>query len=101
MAHKSKPAPAQSCWAGGPDSIGNGLACCSLHHVAFDRGAMTIGEERRIVVSSRVYGGGRVEEMFYALHGMELRMPHRRAAYPRAEFLDWHRGQVFKGVARD
>lgn len=87
--------------AGGPDSIGNGLACCSLHHLAFDRGAMTISEDLRIVVSSRVHGSGRAEEMFYALHGQGLRRPSRRAGYPRAEFLEWHRRQVFQGVGRD
>lgn len=87
--------------AGGPDSIANGLACCTLHHLAFDRGALTVGQDRRILVSSRVYGGERAEETFFALHGRELQTPHRRAAWPREEFLAWHRGQVFKEPARD
>ena len=89
------------CQAGGPDSLNNGLACCSVHHQAFDRGAITISHERRIVVSARLHGSGKLEELFLALHGTGLGAPGRKEALPKADFLAWHRTQVFRGEARD
>jgi len=91
----------QWCQAGGPDSINNGLSCCAVHHQAFDRGAVTISDSSRILVSSRNHGAGMVQELFLALNGRELRPPARKAALPRQEYLEWHRKQVFRGAARD
>jgi putative restriction endonuclease len=34
--------------AGGPAVEQNGLALCSMHHLLFDRGAMTLGSDRRM-----------------------------------------------------
>jgi putative restriction endonuclease len=89
------------CQAGGPDSVNNGLACCSVHHHAFDRGAITISDERRIVISDRLYGHGKLDELFLALNGTALAAPNRKDALPKPEFLAWHRAQVFRGQARD
>lgn len=89
------------CQFGGPDVINNGLACCSIHHQAFDRGAITISDEHRILVSSRLHGGGSLSELFLALHGSRLREPNRKDALPKRDFLAWHRVQVFRGEARD
>ena len=36
--------------AGGPDGINNGLACCSVHHQALDRGAMSLTGDLTILV---------------------------------------------------
>jgi putative restriction endonuclease len=91
----------QWCQAGGPDALNNGLACCSIHHQAFDRGAITVNSDRRILVSSRLYGGEKLQELFLALHGAEIRLPNRREAVPKVKFLSWHRAQVFRGEARD
>jgi putative restriction endonuclease len=89
------------CQAGGPDTMDNGLACCSIHHQAFDRGAITVTGDFRILVSSRVHGSGGLESLFLALHGANLRVPSLKSAAPREEFLAWHRSQVFRGLARD
>jgi putative restriction endonuclease len=86
---------------GGPDAINNGLACCSIHHEAFDRGAISLSEELRILVSSRLYGAGGLESMFLALNGSPLRLPSRRDAVPKKDFVSWHRKEVFRGEARD
>ncbi|MGA7412026.1 MAG: HNH endonuclease, partial [Bryobacteraceae bacterium] len=86
---------------GGPDAINNGLACCSIHHQAFDRGAISLSEELRILVSSRLYGGGGLESMFLALNGTPLRSPSRKEATPKKDFVSWHRKEVFRGEARD
>jgi putative restriction endonuclease len=89
------------CQFGGPDTMDNGLACCSIRHQAFDRGAITISGESRILVSSRLHGNFGLDSLFLALHGSNLRMPSLKDALPREEFLAWHRHQVFRGVARD
>jgi putative restriction endonuclease len=55
------------CQFGGPDTLNNGLACCSIHHQAFDRGAISISNDERILISSRLYGQGAADSMFLAL----------------------------------
>jgi putative restriction endonuclease len=87
--------------AGGPDTIKNGLACCSLHHLAFDRGGIGISDEGRILVSTRLHGGPKLAEYFVSLSGRPLRSPNRKDARPRLEFVRWHREQVFRGDIRD
>lgn len=47
--------------SGGPDSEDNGVALCTLHHKAFDRGALGLDDDRRILVSEDVRGGQAVE----------------------------------------
>jgi len=89
------------CQAGGPDSVNNGLAGCSIHHQAFDRGAITISDELTILVSSHLHGSGRLDDLFVSLHRSGLRSPNRRSALPKRDFLAWHRDQVFRGEARD
>ena len=89
------------CQAGGPEALNNGLACCSLHHQAFDRGGMTITDDHKIVVSPRIYGNARFHENFVVLHQRPLSSPCRKAALPKTAFLAWHRSQVFRGPARD
>lgn len=89
------------CQAGGPDSLDNSLACCSIHHQAFDRGAITLSDERRILVSSRLHGSARLDQFFLVLHDAPLATPNRKNAFPKPEFVSWHRAEVFRGEARD
>jgi putative restriction endonuclease len=89
------------CQFGGPDTLNNGLACCSIHHHAFDRGAISISDDQRILISSRLYGHGGTDPMFLALSRAPLRTPNRKGAAPKPDFLGWHRKQVFRGEARD
>lgn len=89
------------CQFGGPDTLNNGLACCSIHHQALDRGAISISDDQRILISSRLYGKDGVNSMFLMLNGTALRAPNRKDAMPKREFLTWHRQQVFRGEARD
>ena len=87
--------------AGGPDGISNGLACCSVHHQAFDRGAMSITDDMTILVSARLHGYGRLEEQFVSLTRQPMRRPTRSDAKPNGEHLAWHRRQVFRTPPRD
>jgi putative restriction endonuclease len=88
------------CQFGGPDTTDNGLACCSIHHQAFDRGAITVSDELMILVSSRLHGSGRLDDLFIRLHGSALPLPGVKGAQPKREFLAWHRAEVFRGLPR-
>jgi putative restriction endonuclease len=89
------------CQFGGADSLNNGLACCSIHHQAFDRGAISLSGDLRILVSSRFHGNETGEALFLPLSGRLLRAPNKKDARPLGHVVEWHRRQVFRGEARD
>lgn len=91
---------------GGPDQVTNGLALCTFHHGAFDRGA--IGLERtagsadyRVVVSQYVHGTSAAVRWLLDYHGRLLRPPQARAGEPDAAHVAWHGKQVFRAPARE
>lgn len=63
--------------AGGPDSEENGIALCVLHHKLFDRGAFTLSDKMKIMVSDRAHGTKGFNEWLMAYHGAEF-MPFER-----------------------
>jgi putative restriction endonuclease len=83
----------------GPDEPDNGLALCSLHHVALDRGALTLDDDLRIHVSQDAVGAAAHDHLFRFL-GTRIRGPQRSAPEPNRRHLEWHRAQVFRGPAR-
>ncbi len=74
--------------AGGPDTVQNGLALCAIHQKAFDRGAVTLGADYRILVSSRIHGSVGVEEWYRALAGREARLPRDAQLAPSPAHLE-------------
>jgi len=86
--------------AGGPDTANNGVALCSFHHLAFDRGALSIDERLRILISKDVHGQNHVEQLLLVYSGKSLRPPQRGEPVPEHNFLDWHRREVFWAPAR-
>jgi putative restriction endonuclease len=87
--------------AGGPDARNNGIACCCLHHQAFDRGAISVADDLSILVSTRLHGHGKLDELFLCLSQRPLGKPAHTTARPRREYLRWHREQVFRGEPCD
>jgi len=85
---------------GGPDEVANGLALCVLHHKAFDRGAIGLTENHRVVVSAHAMGGERHEEALVQFHGASLHGPLDDADLPLPEHIHWHNEQVFRGNPR-
>jgi putative restriction endonuclease len=86
--------------AGGPDDVPNGLALCVLHHKLFDRGAFTITEDRRVLLSESVTGSEGFEDHVLGYHGVRLREPVSQHYAPLDHYLGWHRTQVFRGPGR-
>ncbi len=87
--------------AGGPDIETNGLALCSLHHKIFDLGAFTVlPETYEMVFSRHVVGSPEIQARLLSYHGAGLTQPQGKEFMPNADFLSWHRQEVFKGPAR-
>jgi predicted restriction endonuclease len=42
--------------------VENGLSLCSLHHKAFDLGAIAISDDHKVLASRDFRGGGRVKD---------------------------------------
>lgn len=86
--------------AGGPDVPENGIALCSFHHVAFDRGALSLDDQLRILVSQDVVGRIRLEDLLLRYVGCALGRPQSGTPPPDLEYIRWHRREVFRHPAR-
>ena len=88
--------------AGGPDTVANGLALCSLHHKALDVGALGLdaGDDGVVVrVSSEVNGRRTAVAQLLAFSGAPLRPPRGAAHAPSPEYVAWHGREVFRTPA--
>jgi len=81
---------------GGPDELNNGIALCSLHHKLFDRGALGLDQEYRILVSGIFSARTDAAKRIYDLQSRPLR-PRRGTALPAGEHVAWHDREVFRG----
>ncbi|MHA7845168.1 phosphorothioated DNA-binding restriction endonuclease [Serratia sp. D1N4] len=81
---------------GGPCTVTNGLALCSLHHSAFDMGVIGLDDNMKLLVSEGVNGSQMVERLFWDFAGRAILLPKNAEHYPLEQFVEWHRGQVFK-----
>jgi len=84
----------------GPDEVQNGVALCSLHHKAFDRGALALDDNLSILISRDLSGHETVRQTLTIYSGQELKRPIAEADLPDQEYLHWHRKNVFRDVAR-
>lgn len=77
----------------------NGLCLNALHDRAFDRGLITLSDDYVILVSSQVRhtANDGVHKLLLDYAGRKIRLPSRFV--PRADFLAWHRDNVFGRVA--
>lgn len=84
--------------AEGPNAVNNGILLRSDLHALFDSGYLTLEDDLRIVVSSRLhddYGNGKD---YYPYHGRRLMVvPEEPRLQPASEYLEWHRESVFLG----
>lgn len=85
---------------GGPDDLTNGLALCSIHHLALDRGAISIDDVGRLLVSQHVNGSEGVHQALHELAGQQIRDPQPGNPCLAPEHAAWHRSQVFRSPAR-
>jgi predicted restriction endonuclease len=77
----------------------NGLCLSSLHDAAFDAGLITLDEKLAVVLSKRLrayFPQPVLEQNFVPFEGKPVRPPDKLAE-PRAEFLSYHRENIFRG----
>jgi len=88
--------------AAGPDEVANGLALCSLHHKLFDRGALGIGLDKTVMVSSHFIGRSKsAEEAALAFVVRALLEPQAGSPPPREAHVAWHASELFRSPARE
>lgn len=81
---------------GGPCEVNNGLALCSVHHSAFDKGAIGVDENLIIRVSGGINRSPMVDKLFWDRDREPLILPKDKTLWPAESFIEWHRTQVFK-----
>lgn len=84
--------------AGGPNTVSNGMAMCSVHHKLFDYGAFTILQDGwRLKVSDHLNGSGPYFEQLMQYRHKEIEVPESHQSQPLTSFLDWHSHEVYRG----
>lgn len=86
---------------GGTDTEDNGLALCANHHKAFDRGAISLDDDHRFLVSQHLRDTQGARDWIIRFSGRPLRGPQSGCPPPSSSHLDWHREQVFREPARE
>ncbi len=82
----------------GPHRVSNGLLLRSDLHTLFDLGYVTVSEDLRLEVSTRLKEEWQNGREYYAYHGKPLAFkPDTRANQPALEFLEWHNQNRFRG----
>lgn len=82
--------------SGGPCVINNGLALCSIHHSAFDMGAIGLDSNLKLLVSGGVNGNSIVEKLFWNFEGKSILLPKVQEDYLHDKFIEWHLREVFR-----
>ena len=80
---------------GGPDTLINGIALCSLHHKLFDRGAFALDHEYKLIPSKRLNGPG-ADDVVFKYAGEQIRLPRNQVEAPAVEYLKWQRVEVLQ-----
>lgn len=71
--------------------VQNGLALRTDLHKLFDAGLLTVVDEYRLAISSRLKSEG-----YAAYHGRKMLLPDKATHWPSREALDLHRTVVFR-----
>ncbi|HAS6739045.1 phosphorothioated DNA-binding restriction endonuclease [Vibrio parahaemolyticus] len=80
----------------GSCEVSNGIALCSIHHKALDRGVIAFDSELKVKVSPAVTGGNMVERLIWAYESQSIALPRHTPLYPSQDALEWHVREVFK-----
>lgn len=82
--------------SGGLCVINNGLALCSIHHSAFDMGAIGLDSNLKLLVSGGVNGNDIIEKLFWDFEGKQIFLPKTKEDYLQDKFVEWHFREVFR-----
>jgi len=79
----------------GPDTVRNGLALSHTVHWMFDRGLISVDEDRSILVAEGRVPRDTLDRLI--LPERRLLLPRDPRAAPHPSYLDYHRREVFAG----
>jgi len=74
----------------------NGIALCPNLHRAFDKGAISIDDNYRVIVSRTFVENAQSDYSFKALTGKQIELPRDQNYTPDTEAFSWHREHIFK-----
>lgn len=80
--------------ANGPDIVSNGIALSGTAHWMFDRGLISIADDREILISRHVNDTAGVRAIINK--SGHILTPGRTVDQPHPHFLRWHRENCFK-----
>lgn len=81
--------------ADGPHDVRNGLLLRADFHRLFDTGYLTVSEDLKLEVSSRLKTEFANGHSYYPFHGTLLSLPNSKLLQPLPEYLAWHRENKF------
>jgi putative restriction endonuclease len=79
----------------GDDHITNGIALCKIHHWALDRGAISISENRDLMISPKL-NGSRIVEYFHEFANKQIFLPRNSSFHLNEENVSYHRKFLFE-----
>lgn len=81
----------------GPHQATNGLLLRSDLHKLFDKGYITVTEDLKVEVSSRIKAEFENGREYYNYHGRGLIVPDNINEKPDIKYINWHNENVYRG----
>lgn len=82
----------------GPHLVSNGILLRSDLHKLFDGGYLTITNDLKVEVSSRIKEEFQNGKEYYKYHGSDLLVvPNRKVDLPKETYIDWHNTNIYRG----
>ncbi len=82
----------------GPHFTSNGLLLRSDMHKLFDGGYLTITNELKVEISSRIKEEFQNGKEYYQYHGRSLLfVPSKENEKPNEKYIDWHNTNIYRG----
>jgi len=82
----------------GPNLTKNGLLLRSDMHILFDKGYLTVTDDKRVEVSRRIREKYENGKEYYAYHGKKLQnLPEQTLDQPATDYLQWHQREIYLG----
>jgi len=76
------------------------LSLCANHHKAFDRGALSLDDDHRFLISQHLRNTQGARDWLFRFADQPLRGPQPGCSSPAAKHLGWHRKEVFRSPPR-
>lgn len=75
----------------------NVLLLCALHDKLFDKGLISLSDDYKIIVARLGPALIETNRVIMYLDGKEISLPADKTKFPKLDYLDYHRKNIFKG----